>query len=834
MKKKRKNTIAVRPTVKWKQASEFLKLLDPSTNRFSFRTYTDDKDSLVDRNKDPLARKLDGTFEEHRNELIELNRKGAGVFTVVNGGGQSDAEITAVRAVFADQDFCGPMVDLSQWPKPHMVVESSRSRFHVYWLVRNGDVKEFGNVQKQIAATLGTDATIFNASRVMRLPGFVHQKQRSLFRSRLKSANSTLPRYSLQAIEGAIPIANKPVVANAGEARVGINPANGVHDDVLKTAFEFAKLVFKGACSRDAAFEVLVEQCVGKYAKRDVAKGELRRAFDNALTKLGNGSLVSPQKDDDNRTGIAYRKSFSHKVAEAAERALLQEKCQIYQRGDQLVRVVAAHANGSVARVEGPTLLKVTPAWLSNALTEVTRCEIPKTVNNETLLQAEEWPPAVINAILARYGSWQFLPLRGITEVPLLRMSGRVIVRPGYDRKTSLFVAIKKDWPEIPKLLTKDDARSALERLIGLIGTFPYETNADRSVVLAALLTGIVRPLLDYAPMLAVSAPLPGSGKSKLSEIVSLLACGRLPTMFTWGKNPIEAEKRLGAALMRGDPFVCFDNVQSTMDGDLLCSLLTSESVATRVLGLSKMVTLPMSTMLMANGNNLVLAGDTTRRVLVAKLDAKVEHPGDRYFKVNPVKVAKRGRESYVNAALTILSAFLQSKEQPKMKPFGSFERWSKLIRGALIWMGCDDPHDVLQGIRDDDPKKQTLREFVVTWRNVFGSQLKTSAEVIVAAEDPNRKDLYTVLTAVAIGKAGKLDATALGTYLRNNKNGLVGSLRIVRAKENRSGSAVWKVEKFTPNAKRKGAPKVTSTTKLNQKKKVESLSKLKVNPKVR
>jgi Protein of unknown function (DUF3987)/RepB DNA-primase N-terminal domain len=60
--------------------------------------------------------------------------------------------------------------------KPHIVVESSRGHFHVYWRVSDVELDQFADLQKALAARFGGDPAVCDLPRVMRLPGFYHCK----------------------------------------------------------------------------------------------------------------------------------------------------------------------------------------------------------------------------------------------------------------------------------------------------------------------------------------------------------------------------------------------------------------------------------------------------------------------------------------------------------------------------------------------------------------------------------------------------------------------------------------------------------------------------------
>jgi putative DNA primase/helicase len=120
-----------------------------------------------------------GKVHKRLPELKEHNDKGHGIFFVVNGGGQTDADITHINAQFFECDslsFAEQEAQINAFPlKPSLVVKTAKS-LHVYYLVKDGQVKDFVRIQKKLVARFNGDPQITNHSRVMRLPGFNHCK----------------------------------------------------------------------------------------------------------------------------------------------------------------------------------------------------------------------------------------------------------------------------------------------------------------------------------------------------------------------------------------------------------------------------------------------------------------------------------------------------------------------------------------------------------------------------------------------------------------------------------------------------------------------------------
>lgn len=111
--------------------------------------------------------------------LDQLQQAGHGVFAVVNAGGQTDADIAEVRAVFIDFDEAADeraKVAIKTMTEagmpPSVAVRSSPGRLHLYWAVRGLPVGEFKPMQQALAAQFGGDKSVCNPSRVMRLPAW--------------------------------------------------------------------------------------------------------------------------------------------------------------------------------------------------------------------------------------------------------------------------------------------------------------------------------------------------------------------------------------------------------------------------------------------------------------------------------------------------------------------------------------------------------------------------------------------------------------------------------------------------------------------------------------
>ena len=140
---------------------------------------------------DHLRRVLHGSLAEHIDLLGRLNSQGAGVFLMVNAGdlkGRKKENVVSVRALFLDLDGAPLSAVEQSGLAPDIIVESSPGRWHVYWCVADCPTEQFKPLQKELARRFGGDAMVCDLPRVMRVPGFLHQKSAKPFHVRLVKA----------------------------------------------------------------------------------------------------------------------------------------------------------------------------------------------------------------------------------------------------------------------------------------------------------------------------------------------------------------------------------------------------------------------------------------------------------------------------------------------------------------------------------------------------------------------------------------------------------------------------------------------------------------------
>ena len=492
------------------------------------------------------------------------------------------------------------------------------------------------------------------------------------------------------------------------------------------------------------------------------------------------------------------------RVVDEAEIALIRAGRGLYQRANAIVCVIEVPAKAAHGRVVSE--LQISERG-DHALLEDISCsarfeQFDKRAGDYVICDPPMW---VVLTMRERRGRLKFPVLSGIMSAPTLRADGSVLRDPGYDEATGLFFSSRDvDFPNIPDRPSKAEAVSALGRLRELLDTFPFASDCDLSVALSGILTATVRPSLPSAPMHAFTAPVAGTGKTKIVDIISVIALGHAAPVISPGADEAEFEKRLGAALLAGRPMVAIDNISRPLEGDVLCQVLSSTTVQLRILGQSVAPTLSTGCFIAATGNNLSVKGDLNRRAIVCRLDAKMERPEDRVFDWDAVEVARLRRPEYLAASLTILRAWHVAERPEAPSALGGFTEWSDLVRGALIWLGCADPVESTVQLRYSDPEVEDLRAVMAGWRAAIGAGRTTVAEIIRAASDTHANgyggrgelahpEFFDSLVAVA-GQGGVINSRRLGKWLHAQADRVVGDSAFVKVSDPDRRVAQWQL----------------------------------------
>jgi predicted P-loop ATPase len=149
----------------------FLDVIHGPDAEIMFQTFDDKPTKRRD-----LAVSRCGSFAKLKPWLDAQNRSGAGIFHTVNrtdGRGRKKSNIIGINAFFADIDGALP----ASWDLPPTAVIGTPAGGHPYWkLIDHCAFATAEQLLKLIAKKVGGDPKVAEIARVLRVPGFLHQK----------------------------------------------------------------------------------------------------------------------------------------------------------------------------------------------------------------------------------------------------------------------------------------------------------------------------------------------------------------------------------------------------------------------------------------------------------------------------------------------------------------------------------------------------------------------------------------------------------------------------------------------------------------------------------
>lgn len=445
-------------------------------------------------------------------------------------------------------------------------------------------------------------------------------------------------------------------------------------------------------------------------------------------------------------------------------------------------------------------LVPVSADWLRNYVGNILW---PKRFDVRT----QKWSPTavprdLVDAVLAQHDHG--VPkLEAVIIDAVMRADGSVLSEPGYSERDRLLLDAT-ETTVVPEAPSDAQMRAAFAELWLPFKDFPFVDATARGVLLSALLTTAVRPSIGTAPAYAFDAPVAATGKTLLAQCVALMT-GSSPPIEAPPLTDDEANKKLFAALRGGARVVLWDNYTQSVRGDsAVCAFLTAPYYTSRVLGISKIETLPNKALLILTGNNLRVTGDACRRVLLCRIDSDLDRPSLRTFDLAPAAYVHEHRRALRVAVLTLLRGF-QSRGAPKQTDTtaGSFEDWDKLVRQCVIWLGkstlagieLDDPYLTAIASIDDDPDAELVGSVLHAWHGAFGNHFTSVGEAWKAAysDDIHVPELREALEGISGDDRG-FNMKRLGFWLQKHRNTPVDGLRLASSRDTRTRSWTYAV----------------------------------------
>lgn len=394
------------------------------------------------------------------------------------------------------------------------------------------------------------------------------------------------------------------------------------------------------------------------------------------------------------------------------------------------------------------------------------------------------------------YGKEENLkPLSGIVEHPYIDGNWEIKDENGYDPATGLYAVLHR------KLKIKlVDPKKAYKYLTDVVfDEFPFASELDKAVAVAAMMTAIQKPTISGnsgLPGFGIVSPTQSSGKTTLAQIISHAVYNREVGAASWTDDDVELCKHLLGILQEGQPCVLFDNIKqgSKVSSNTLASAMTNDVFTGRQLGTHEIIKVPASCIWFFTGNGIMFVGDFATRIYPINIDPLMETPDNRIFKRKDLyKWVMDNRKHILSALLSIVVA---GEGLPEMPTSTRFKEWDVFVRRPLFAVSGIDVNEAIRINQRDDVDAQAKKEIVRCLYEQFGEKQFTTRDVIKAAFgafEAGETDLGCALNDVMDRKRAQ-STNSVGIYFGTLVNVVLGDFKLIKKISN---VVKWQVAKL-------------------------------------
>jgi hypothetical protein len=309
----------------------------------------------------------------------------------------------------------------------------------------------------------------------------------------------------------------------------------------------------------------------------------------------------------------------------------------------------------------------------------------------KTTTQGDEdvFPPREIAQNILAHASLPFPVIHGVTKAPVFDPRGGLNLNRGYCPETKLWNDFDQHVHLIEKPSPQDvaDARSLIVE--DLLYDFPFHDKASLAGAVEFMLRPFARQMIDGpTPLTLVHAPTERTGKGLLLDVLTTPFLGEPASVSSVPEEDDEMRKRITANLVSGHPIFILDNLPERKMVNLpsLASLLTGVKWDDRILGQTKKTRLPATACWAATGNNPRLSSELCGRSVSVRLLSLSEDPSQRKGFKHPLLAswARQNRWAFVDAALTLIQAWVSQGKPQGLQTLGRYESWAGVMGGIL------------------------------------------------------------------------------------------------------------------------------------------------------
>lgn len=265
-----------------------------------------------------------------------------------------------------------------------------------------------------------------------------------------------------------------------------------------------------------------------------------------------------------------------------------------------------------------------------------------------------------------------------LSKCPILTFTKDRTLRiiTGYDKESGI-LSFATNLEEVP-------LNDAINLLLELLEDFDFATPSDRSRAIAALIT----PDLIFGQLIRVRSPLhvieadeSQTGKGLLLKLIAGTHKHK-PHAITQRKGVGGGiEESLNMRLIKGDPFISFDNMRDKIDSPALESLLTEDHYLARVPYMPPIDIDPRRLVLFLTSNQCEMTKDLTNRSSLIQLRKR---ESGYAFKIFPegdiIDHVLANSSRYHGAIIAIIKKWVQQGCPETDENRHDFRKWTRVL----------------------------------------------------------------------------------------------------------------------------------------------------------
>ena len=460
-------------------------------------------------------------------------------------------------------------------------------------------------------------------------------------------------------------------------------------------------------------------------------------------------------------------------------RRILPRLGDIYHRDDVLCTVAVTTKRGTTKARIRDLNTDALRAFLHNRLDVIAFTKPDKHGNQDTY---RDLIPGSIAAMLCGDTDKTVPELTGTVTHPLVMPSGRIVTARGYHEETGLYITPHVSDVTVPEAPTSEQITEAVTLITTVFGDFPWRDTTSFAAYVGILMAPALRWMGGgvswRVPAPIISANQAGVGKTALCKVFSALYGHHNATWPAYSDD--ELEKRLTTAMREAvEPVIMFDNVGNgmTISSTVLAQFLTQETWRARILGTNTGISVPVTKLVVLNGNNIKPDSDMKRRALPVTLRYEERHPERRdpdAYAVGDLEVwldSPNNVQRLMTAFLTIIRGWIAAGAPRRPVRMASFGPWASATAGLLDWAGIPGfPDSWGDTVSQEDGE---WAEFFEMWEKVLSDEEATAREVLMKLPSE-------MLPPGSTTVSGQASARKLGAVLSANEGRWIGGHRLV------------------------------------------------------